>query len=133
MSEPFVYLCAHVHWTAFCSGAYVSPQLLHNVNPANAFDRKAEICLRPSPFGSRRPTIPVAKTVTIARVASAFSTVRLYQPLFLDALQRYFKRSTRLVKQGDIIAVGINTDDLLRQPSALDEDSGGSVAEDVDE
>ncbi|KAI1788454.1 AAA-domain-containing protein [Ganoderma leucocontextum] len=115
------------------SGAYISPQLLHNVNPASAFDRQAEVCVRPSPFGSRRPTIPVAKTVTIARVASAFSTVRAYQPLFLEALQRYFKQSTRLVKQGDIIAVGINTDDLLRQPSALDEDGGDVVMEDADE
>ncbi|KAM5535554.1 hypothetical protein V8D89_010721 [Ganoderma adspersum] len=118
---------------ATSSGAYISPQLLHNVNPASAFDRKSDVCLRPSPFGSRRPTIPTAKTVTIARVASAFSTVRVYQPLFLDALQRYFKRSTRLVKQGDIIAVGIDTDDLLRQPSALDEDSGYEAVEDVNE
>ena len=47
-----------------------------------------------------------------------------YQLLFLQALQGYFKQSTRLVKQGDIIAVGIDTDDLLRQPSALDEDGG---------
>ena len=126
-------LCRSTQWDAFDSGAYFSPQLLHNVNPTGAFDRKSDVCMRPSPFGSRRPTIPVAKTVTIARVASAFSTVRAYQPLFLDALQRYFKRSTCLVKQGDIIAVGINTDDLLRQPSGLDEDGADEVVEDVDE
>ena len=91
------------------------------------------MCLRPSPFGSRRPTIPVAKTVTIARVASAFSTNRAYQLLFLQALQGYFKQSTRLVKQGDIIAVGIDTDDLLRQPSALDEDGGEVDVQEMDE
>ena len=90
------------------------------------------MCLRPSPFGSRRPTIPVAKTVTIARVASAFSTNRAYQLLFLQALQDYFKQSTRLVKQGDIVAVGINTDDLRTRASALDED-GGDEAVEVDE
>ncbi|TBU46999.1 AAA-domain-containing protein [Dichomitus squalens] len=114
-------------------GAYLSPQLLHNINPHTAFDRKTAVCLRPSPFGSRRPTIPVAKTVTIARVASAFSTDRTYQVLFLQALQEYFKQSTRLVKQGDVIAVGINTDDLVRQPSALDEDGGEVAVEEIDD
>ncbi|KAI8998975.1 AAA-domain-containing protein [Trametes punicea] len=102
-------------------GLFLSPQLLFNLqSQTGGPERKTEVCIRPSPFGSRRPTIPVAKTVTIARVASAFSTDRAYQPLFLQALQAYFKETTRLVKQGDVIAVGINTDDLLRQQSYPD-------------
>ncbi|KAI0710443.1 AAA-domain-containing protein [Cerioporus squamosus] len=98
---------------AVTPGAYLSPQLLFNIDPDNRSASTHEISLRPSPFGSRRPTIPVAKTVTIARVGSPFSMDRAYQPLFLQALQDYFKRTTRLVKQGDVITVGINTDDLL--------------------
>ncbi len=92
--------------------------------------REPEISIRPSPFGSQRPTIPTATTVNIARVASAFSTDKTYQPLFLQALQGYFKDTTRLVKQGDIIAVGINTDDLLRHHGASeDEDADEQDAE----
>ncbi|KAI0781289.1 AAA-domain-containing protein [Trametes elegans] len=108
-------------------GVYLSPQLLHNLHPSTALELKPEVSIRPSPFGSRRPTIPVAKTVTIARVASAFSTDRTYQPLFLQALQGYFKDTTRLVKQGDVIAVGINTDDLLRLANASDEEDTGDL------
>ncbi|KAI0373357.1 AAA-domain-containing protein [Pilatotrama ljubarskyi] len=103
-------------------GLYLSPQLLYNLREHGGLEPKSQVCIRPSPFGSRRPTIPVAKTVTIARVASAFSTDRTYQSLFLHALQSYFKDSTRLVKQGDVIAVGINTDDLLRHHSIPDEE-----------
>ncbi|KAI0747694.1 AAA-domain-containing protein [Daedaleopsis nitida] len=109
---------------AISSGVHISPQLLYNIHPQSAFDRKPEVTLRPSPFGSGRPTVPTAKTVTIARVASAFSTDRAYQPLFLQALQDYFKRTTRLVKQGDVIGVGIDTDTLLRQSSYGVEEEG---------
>ena len=113
-------------------GIYLSPQLLYNIHSNVSFERKPEVTLRPSPFGSRRPTIPTAKTVTIARVASAFSTDRAYQPLFLQALQAYFKRTTRLVKQGDVIAVGINTDALLRQSSTHTDDHVDDGVEEVD-
>ncbi|KAI0637344.1 AAA-domain-containing protein [Trametes polyzona] len=114
------------------SGLYFSPQTLHNLRSSSGIERKAEVCIRPSPFGSRRPAIPVAKTVTIARVASAFSTDRTYQPLFLSALQGYFKDTTRLVKQGDVIAVGINTDDLLRHASASEDEGLDGHAEESD-
>ncbi|KAH9924001.1 AAA-domain-containing protein [Epithele typhae] len=114
------------------SGAYLSPQLLYNIHPPSGSERTVEVCVRPSPFGSRRPTIPVAKTVTIARVASAFSTDRAYQPLFLRALQDYFKRTTRLVKHGDVIAVGINTDDLLKQPSGPEHEAEDEGVEEID-
>ena len=116
----------------YYSGAYLSPQLLYNLHSQSAFGQKPEICLRSSPFGSRRPTIPVAKSVTIARVASAFSTDRLYQPLFLQALQNYFKSTTRLVKQGDVIAVGINTDDVLRQSSLSEAETDEESIEEID-
>ncbi|KAI0668555.1 AAA-domain-containing protein [Trametes maxima] len=106
--------------------------LLHNLQSESGLERKPEVCIRPSPFGSRRPTIPVAKTITIARVASAFSTDKTYQPLFLQALQHYFKDKTRLVKQGDVIAVGINTDDLLRHASVPDDEDPDAPHEDAD-
>ncbi|KAH9890705.1 AAA-domain-containing protein [Cubamyces lactineus] len=114
------------------AGLYLSPQLLHNLHPQARLNCWHDVCIRPSPFGSRRPTIPVAKTVTIARVASAFSTDRTYQPLFLQALQSYFKDTTRLVKQGDVIAVGINTDDVLRHSNGLDEEDQDGGQDELD-
>ena len=116
----------------YYSGAYVSPQLLFNIDPENRSASRLELSLRPSPFGSRRPTIPVAKTVTIARVASAFSTDRAYQPLFLQALQDYFKRTTRLVKQGDVITVGISTDELLGYSIVASEEGDEEAEPEVD-
>ncbi|KAL1947477.1 hypothetical protein VTO73DRAFT_14438 [Trametes versicolor] len=107
-------------------GLHISPQIVHNLSSQSGLVRDPEVSIRPSPFGSQRPTIPTATTVNIARVASAFSTDRTYQPLFLQALQGYFKDATRLVKQGDVIAVAINTDDLLRH-------HGTSEDEDADE
>lgn len=85
--------------------------------------------LRPSPFGSGKPSIPTARSMTIARVASPISTDRAYQPLFLRALQDYFKDTTRLVKQGDIISVAINTDDVLWQAGEGADDAGDGVDE----
>ena len=74
----------------------------------------------------------MAKTVTIARVASALSTDRAYQPLFLHGLQNYFENTTRLLKQGDVIAVGINTDNLLRHAFQSDSDTGEDAVKEID-
>jgi peroxin-6 len=71
---------------------------------------KPRLFLYGSSFGSHRPIIPTATSVSLARVASPFSTGRVYQPLFLRALKTHFETSKRLVKKGDMIAVGINTD-----------------------
>lgn len=56
------------------------------------------------------PSIPTARSVTVARVASPISTDRTYQPLFLRSLKTFFK-TKHLAKQGDLIAISINTDD----------------------
>jgi len=68
------------------------------------------ISLRPSPFGSRQPAIPIARGVTIARVASPVAVDRAYQTLFLHSLKSFFDSDKRLVKNGDIIAIPLDTD-----------------------
>jgi peroxin-6 len=96
-----------------------SPTLLFNVN-GGIISAGMTVCLRASPFGSRHPAIPMARTMTIARVASPLSTDRAYQPLFLQALKRYFNgdgRTKRLLKQGDIICTDIDADHLRRVSS----------------
>jgi peroxin-6 len=67
--------------------------------------------IRPSPFGDRQPAIPVARAITLSRIASPFSTGRKFETLFLQEIQSYFSSCKRLVKAGDLINVYIDTDD----------------------
>ncbi|KAF5330107.1 hypothetical protein D9758_018140 [Tetrapyrgos nigripes] len=98
-----------------------SPVLLYNLN-VDHWPSKSSLSLHPSPFGSREPVVPTARSVTIARIASPFSINRTYQSLFLQALKDYFWGKKSLVKKGDIIAVGIDTDDVLRSQDSNQED-----------
>lgn len=54
--------------------------------------------------------LPVASSLTIARLATPHSVNKLYQPLFLDALKNHFQCRRRKVVKGDVIAVGIAED-----------------------
>ncbi|TFK26358.1 TER94-PB [Coprinopsis marcescibilis] len=89
-----------------------SPTLYFNIARQESTDftpnRSIAIQLLPSPFGSHRPFIPTAKSITVARVASPFSVNRQYQDLFLGGLKSYFDDAKHLVKQGDLIAVPID-------------------------
>ncbi|CAL1703853.1 unnamed protein product [Somion occarium] len=67
------------------------------------------VVLRPSPYGRRKPSVPIARNVTIARVASPSSTKRSNETAFHRALQEYFEKELRIVKKGDIIAVMIDS------------------------
>ena len=100
-----------------------SPTLLYNLQPEQT-PEPVRISLRPSPFGSGDPTIPTATYITIARVSSPLSNNRVYETLFVNGLSTYFRGKKRLVKQGDLIAVGLATDDVLR-----DSENGESATE----
>ncbi|KAF9812997.1 hypothetical protein IEO21_05830 [Rhodonia placenta] len=106
--------------------AYAAPQLLHNILGGTPLHDTQTIYLRSSPFGSQQPTIPTARTMTIARVASPASTDRAYQRLFLRALQDYLRQERRIVKQGDVVTVTINTDEARRHddPESSEESNG---------
>ncbi|THG96832.1 hypothetical protein EW026_g5078 [Hermanssonia centrifuga] len=88
----------------------VSSMLHYNMVKDPSKLRSTRIEVLPTPFGSSRPAIPTARTVTIARIASPLSVDRAYQPLFLRKLHDYFNHHKRLVKQGDLIAVSLDTD-----------------------
>ncbi|KAJ8515523.1 hypothetical protein ONZ45_g7081 [Pleurotus djamor] len=94
------------HSTGTISGP---PVLLYNLSHNFNYIQE-ELYLLSSPFGSTEPNIPTAKSVTIARVATPISTDRTFQPLFLHALKRYFEGKKRVVKEGDIISLAIDTD-----------------------
>lgn len=94
-----------------------SPQSL-NLLPASQYQQKS---------------FPVAKSVTVARVASAHSMHKRYQPALLLALKAYFQDKDRIVKQGDVIAVPLS-ESLVRFSAEEDEnDAAESVTENDDE
>lgn len=53
--------------------------------------------------------LPVAKEITISRLASPITTERIYQQAFLSGLRAYFESCRRVVQNGDIVAVPIDT------------------------
>lgn len=53
--------------------------------------------------------VKTAKEVTISRLASVITTDRMLQTAFLSGLRTYFESYTRVVKNGDLIAVPIDT------------------------
>ena len=115
VARVFTALCLSLTRVMHSGPIRMAPQLLHNITSGSPSPSAHGVSLRPSPFGSGKPAIPTARSVTIARVASPISTDRAYQPLFLRALQDHFKDTTRLVKQGDVVTVAINTDEVLWQ------------------
>lgn len=104
--------------------AILSPILLHNLCPRSC----EQILVRASPYGTRDLGIPTARSISLARVASPFSILRRYEPLFIDALHEFFGSSKRLVKDGDIIPLRINIDRSLDPHCSLRRgDFGGSA------
>ncbi|KAJ7582447.1 AAA-domain-containing protein [Mycena floridula] len=89
-----------------------SPVLLRNILADTWFQSTRSISLRPSPFGSGEPVIPTARSITVARVGSPFSVDRAYEPLFLRGLKDHFGAGRRIVKQGDLLAVAIDTNSV---------------------
>ncbi|PFH47670.1 hypothetical protein AMATHDRAFT_67211, partial [Amanita thiersii Skay4041] len=93
-----------------------SASLLHNIcadrSRATWFTKSTEsaVVLYCSHSGIREPIIPTARAVTVARVASPVSNSKAYQQLVLQSLKKYFETGKRLVKQGDLIRLSIDTD-----------------------
>ncbi|KAJ4488270.1 AAA-domain-containing protein [Lentinula aciculospora] len=100
---------------------YGSPVFLHNLVRGMRLSSSL-ISLHPSPFGSREPSVPIARSVTIARVASPLSINKAYQNSFLQTLKARFSLGKHLVKQGDLVAVGINTDSVTRRGDGSEDD-----------
>ncbi|KAI0290473.1 P-loop containing nucleoside triphosphate hydrolase protein [Russula brevipes] len=89
----------------------VSPILLHNIDP-ELRTTPARLYLHAAPDGILNRNLPTAKTVTIARVASRLSTNRSYQPLVLQGLKNFLDGKKRLIKQGDLLAVKVDLNEL---------------------
>lgn len=95
---------------------------LHNLLPTLSSLESTLVSLHPIKSSSSAPHFPTAHSVTVARIASPHSVHRAYQPLFLDALKDYFQGRRRVLKKGDLIAVGV-CEDVARYSTGGKEDS----------
>lgn len=91
-----------------------SPILLNNIFGCDLFSDSPSLYISPSPFGASQPTMPVARVITVARIASPFSINKRHQSIFLKALKAYFESGRKLMKPSDVFAVSVNTDDSRR-------------------
>ncbi|KAF9052790.1 AAA-domain-containing protein [Panaeolus papilionaceus] len=98
--------------TSHVNVACGSPTMVYNiVNESQFFSlHPLQVTIAASPFGSQNPTIPIARSITVARVASPISTNKSYLSTFTESLKEHFLRGNKLVKLGDIFAVAIDTD-----------------------
>lgn len=96
---------------------FLSPSLLHNLipcSPSSRTPKSKSILLLPIPSGQREPPLPIAKSMTLARLASPYSVNKQYEKQFTEGLRRFFESDVglhgkRVVRQGDVIAVPICT------------------------
>ena len=99
----------------------------------------SEVFLQPTPFGARQPSLPVARTITLTRIATTEGVDKRYERSWLRGLKEHFlpkdkgkERSAedrkQLVRRGDIISVPVWID----RPVTDDEDETNSSSDESD-
>lgn len=96
---------------------YISPVLFHNIGSPSDI-QIAKLSTEKIETGSSKKSsketsyshyLETAKEVTISRLASAVTTDRTLQVAFLSGLRTYFESCHRIIKNGDIIVIPIDT------------------------
>jgi peroxin-6 len=85
--------------------AIASPVLLHNLGAFSSREKTLRVRIRAVPAATGPPMIPVATSITLARVASPLSTLRKYDDALSRALHEELKDGRLLVQHGDLIAI----------------------------
>ncbi|GHJ84555.1 hypothetical protein NliqN6_0957 [Naganishia liquefaciens] len=95
---------------------FLPPCLLHNMlnRTSSKSSRQSSLLLLPIPSGQREPPLPVAKSITLARLANPTGVNKKYEKQFTEALRAVFEgrgqvHGRRVVRQGDVIAVPVCT------------------------
>jgi hypothetical protein len=99
--------------------------LLHNLMSSHrSTEPPIHVQLRAVPLDMGPPALPVSSAVTLARVASPFTTMRKYDKSLERALRGELRSGRRLVRLGDVIAVPFSHDSLaLNDTEDSDEDT----------
>jgi peroxin-6 len=100
-----------------------------------SYSGKVYAGIQQSPFGHQTPPVPMAGSITLARIASPVSVQKKYQPLVLWALRRHLHESKQLLKEGDMLAIPLNSSlgTLLDGVTEKEGKQGPSVAELADQ
>ncbi|ODQ77397.1 hypothetical protein BABINDRAFT_163642 [Babjeviella inositovora NRRL Y-12698] len=78
---------------------YISPIWFYNLGKPELF----------SVGSATSEALPVAKSITLARVASPVTLDKAYQQSFLSELKSYFEKSLKVVSNGDMVPIPIDT------------------------
>ncbi|KAI5124021.1 hypothetical protein M0805_003853 [Coniferiporia weirii] len=104
---------------------YASPALIQNCSPGPL--NASVLFIHASPFGAGPPTVPTAKSMTLARVVSPLSLDRAYQNALFRSVKLYFETARRLVKKGDIISVPLGRDYASSSEASADLDASCDI------
>lgn len=107
---------------------YLSPILLANMNNApfcriSTFKRNFNSGKYSHFKITNKSRPPTVRDLGLVKISTPFSTERYLQNALFSGLQRYFSGKTRVVRQGDIVAIGIdeNLARTLYQPTKNDD------------
>ena len=114
----------------------IAPHLYRALFPTPS--TSSEVLVQPPPFGARRPTLPIARTITLARIATTEGVDKRYERSWLRELKAHFSRkhgegedSPKLIRRGDIISVPIRIGRPVESgDSSSSSASGGSDSDD---
>jgi peroxin-6 len=109
--------------------AYLSPQMYYNLGlplPPSSIDSGSLYITRLTKPVTDGP--PIAKAVTVARVASTISVDKFLQNALLGALKQWFEERTRIVCEGDILAISLDEDPSRLLPQGRDSDDSSQLS-----
>jgi peroxin-6 len=100
---------------------------------------RADVTVSPTPFGARRPALPTARSMTVARVATAEGVDKRFERAWLAGLRKHFaqrdadgERVTRLVRRGDVISVPVWADKPLAEGEDIEDNEDADDDDDDD-
>lgn len=112
----------------------IPPVLFHSLFPLANSTSPTEVILSPTPFGARLPSLPIARSVTISRIATTQGVDKRYERAWLKGLKHHLAITQipnsssdgvprqHLMRRGDIFAVPVWKDTPI-VPESEDEAS----------
>nr|XP_019010198.1 uncharacterized protein I206_04666 [Kwoniella pini CBS 10737]OCF48979.1 hypothetical protein I206_04666 [Kwoniella pini CBS 10737] len=94
----------------------------------------SHLTVQPTPFGARQPSLPIAKTMTLARIATAEGVDKRYERAWLKGLKAYFSNkckgkskdtdngNERLIRSGDIISIPVYLSKPMESDETIEDD-----------